>query len=414
MKVELVKTEKVIHGIKVVHIKTNNLMSYIAYHCLSGSYHENEKNQGVSHYLEHMFFKGTEKRGYAAISDDAALQGANQNAFTSELDTCYYLTVPSQNYDPCIELLTDMMFHSKFPTEEIDKERTVIQAERKSYEDSPSSYYWEVVEKKLLSFNLGHSVIGTEETIDNITQESLIDFKNKFYGKNNIILLIMSSVDAEEIFASCETHLIDNKLEEVEVTSLDKPIFIERNDISFTHPNIQQSFLTMCYSSEPMNSDNDTLQSCLKLYLGGGLYGVLGKVIREELGLCYNIGAYGIMKTLKEGISCIFTQLDTENVQLAKDNIIKTLEDISTNGVDEVIYNCAKAQILSKWCSAMDNPLKLSRSIAQSELFDYELDIEKSYKEVNDMTYDMFNDYAKKVLKDIIANHNWVEMSPEK
>jgi len=413
MEVKLDITEKTIHGIKVVHVKTNNLMSHLAYHCLSGSYHENEDNQGVSHYLEHMFFKGTKKRNYAQISDDAAINGASQNAFTSELDTCYFLTAPAEKYDPCIELLSDMMFNSTFPVEEIEKEKTVIQAERKSYEDSPSSYFWEHMELILLSFKMGHPIIGTEETINNIDQASLIDFKNKFYGKNNMFFLAMTSASAEDIFKSCEKHMKGNGLKEVEVTSLDEPLVPEFKDVNFTRENIQQSYLGMMFDSPEMDNEDEVLDSCMRLYLGGGMYGILGKVIREELGLCYHIGAYQISETPYHGMSCIYTQLDEENVDLAKTRILETLTSISNGNVDESLFECAKAQILAQYCSKMDDPKKLSRSVAKSVLFGFEVNIGKRYNRILGLTFEEFKSYIEGRLKAIIAQHSWVEMSPE-
>jgi predicted Zn-dependent peptidase len=413
MEVKLDITEKTIHGIKVVHVKTNNLMSHLAYHCLSGSYHEDEENQGISHYLEHMFFKGTENRDYAQISDDAAINGATQNAFTSELDTCYFLTAPSEKYDPCIELLSDMMFHSTFPVEEVKKENTVIQAERKSYEDSPSSYYWEHMEELLVNFRMGHPVIGTEETIDNINQESLLKFKEEFYGNNNVFFLAMTSASAEDIFASCEKHMKDNGLKEVEVTSLDEPLIPELKDINFTRENIQQSYLSMVFSSPEMNHDDQILESCMRLYLGGGLYGILGKVIREELGLCYHIGAYQIYATPYDGMSCVYTQLDEDNVDLAKERIVEKLTEISNGNVDELLFKCAKAQILAQYCSQMDDPKKLSRWIAKSVLFEFEIDLAKKYNRILDLTFEEFKGYIEGRLETVVANHSWVEMSPE-
>jgi predicted Zn-dependent peptidase len=413
MNVNLDITEKVIHGIKVVHVETNNLMSYFAYHCLSGSYHEEEHNQGVSHYLEHMFFKGTEKRDYEQISDDAAINGATQNAFTSELDTCYHLTAPAENYEQCIELLTDMMFHSVFPEEEVKKENTVIQAERKSYEDSPSSYFWEEMEGQLFNFRMGHRIIGTEETINNIDRDTLIEFREKFYGKNNVIFLVMTSQPSNKIFKACEKYLVDNGLKEVEVTSLDDPLIPELKDISFTRENIQQSYLSMMFGSPHMNHDDDVLEVCMRLYLGGGLYGILCKVIREELGLCYHIGAYPFFQTPTDGASCIYTQLDENNVPLAKERIIETLQKIVDGEVDETLFKCAKAQILSQYCYKMDDPKQLSRSLAKKILFGYEIEIEKNYNRIVDLTFEEFGAYIRERLQNIIDNHSWVEMSPE-
>jgi len=256
--------------------------------------------------------------------------------------------------------------------------------------------------QKMFNFGLGHHIIGTEETINNITRETLIDFKKRFYGTDNVFLLVVSSAKSKDIFKSCKKHLKGHGMSTSEVTPLDTSIFKDPKDTIFTHPNIQQSYLTMMYNSSPMNSNNSVLDSCLRSYLGGGLYGILGKVIREELGLCYHIFTYEMQKTMNDGVSAIYVQLDPKNVQLAKDNIIKTLQKIVDSDTDADLYYCAKAQMLSKWCVNMDDPSNLCNSVADSVLFDYELDIESEYHKVNNLTYNSFNKYAKETLETIL------------
>jgi predicted Zn-dependent peptidase len=412
MEVKLEVTKKIIHGIKVVHVKTNNLMSYFAFHCLSGSYHENEENQGVSHYLEHMFFKGTTKREVFQVSDDAAILGATQNAFTSEIDTCYYLTAPATNYDGCIELLSDMMFNSTFPEDEIEKERTVIQAERKSYEDTPSSSYFMKLQNQLFDFKLGHDIIGTEETIDGISRNSLVDFKNNCYGSNNTIFLVISAIDSDKIFESCEDYFENNGLFNVDVTSLDFKIVKELKDVEFTRENIQQSYLSMVFDSIKYNDKNNTFENCARLYLGGGLYGLLPKEVREKLGLCYHIGYYSLEHTPYDGVSCIYTLLDEDNVDKAKEAIVNSLKSLSEGNIDESLFDCAKAQMLADYCYKMDDPKKLSRKVALLTLYDFDINVEEKYNEIVDLQFDDFAVYLKNRAKNILENHCWAVMSP--
>jgi predicted Zn-dependent peptidase len=411
MKVELKMTKKTIHGINVVHVATSNLMSYVAYHCLSGSYHEDEHNQGVSHYLEHMFFKGTKKRNYSDITDDAALLGASQNAFTSNLDTCYHLTAPFEKVEGCIELLSDMMFNSTFPENEINKERSVIQAERKSGEDDPGRFFFNEFIRNTFNFQLGHRVIGTEETIDNIDQQSLDDFMSANYGSNNTLLLVMTPQTPEVVFGYCETILEGNPFEEIEVTPIKANIIPEYKDYTF-HKDIQQSHLAYLFPAPPMDDENNIVHSLVASAVGSGLFSILGKRIREELGLCYHIGYYGVQQTVTEGNACIYTMLDPDKVELAKTEIAKTLNGLAETGIDEHLFNCAKAKGLASWYSNMDIPAKLSRMIAKHTMLDLPIDIEGDHKVLSELTYDEFNEYAKTYLKTIASNSAWVEMSP--
>jgi predicted Zn-dependent peptidase len=151
----------------------------------------------------------------------------------------------------------------------------------------------------------------------------------------------------------------------------------------------------------------------MRLYLGGGLYGILCKVIREELGLCYHIGAYPFFSTPHDGASCIYTQLDEDNVPLAKKRILETLQGIVDGDVNETLFKCVKAQILAQYCAKMDDPKKLSRALAKSILFEFEIDIEKNYNRILGLTFEEFKTYIQGRLEIVIASHSWVEMSPE-
>jgi len=418
MKVDIKVKEKNIHGIRVVHIKNSgSLMSYVAFHCMSGSFAENKKNQGVAHYLEHMFFKGTTTRSYEDIVDEAALMGAKQNAYTGGYDTCYFLTTPSANYPKAIELLSDQMFNSTFSEDEMNKERSVIQAERKSYDDSPHHDFYAKLESCLFNFQTGHPIIGTEKTIDNLTRQDLIDYYENNYGSNNVVLFISAPVKSKEVFRHCHDMLSGNPFKEIKKAKIKTPLIKNYIDTNVTRHGIQQTHMSLIFQGTPLDYKNKASHECLLTALGGGMSSVLFKRIREELGLCYSINASGVVKNPKEGLDHIYTLLDADKAQLAKDEIMKIIHNLSLNGFDEKSFNCAKAKMLAKICRVLSDPDNLSGPLAKSKLWVYDFDIQKQYDMIDGLTYKKFNKYTMEHLTKVFYGYDkhscWFTMNPE-
>ena len=419
MEVDIKIKEKEIHGIKVVHIKNpGSLMSHVAFHFMSGSHGENKKNQGVSHYLEHMFFKGTEKRTYDDINNDAALLGATQNAWTSEMDTCYYLSTPAENYKPAIELLCDQIFNSTFPEEEMEKERTVIQAERKMYDDSPRDNFWTGLEESLFNFQIGHPIIGTEETIDNLTREDLIDYYFNNYGSNNVRLMIVGPMKSKEVFAACKKYLKGHPLKVIKETKIKKTLIKNYVNTNITNEKIQQTHMGLVFRSHSL-ADKNVNHKCMLSCLGSGLGSLLGKEIREELGLCYSISAFSLVRTPHDGVDLIHTLLDPDNAQLAREKIMEVLHRASVEGVDELTFKCAKAKMLASWCKTVGNPQGISTPLAKHKIWGLDFDLKKQYEAVKNLNHEEVNEYIKSYLTKVFFDKSskkefcWFSMNPE-
>ena len=168
----------------------------------------------------------------------------------------------------------------------------------------------------------------------------------------------------------------------------------------------------MVFDSIKHNDKNSTFENCARLYLGGGLYGLLPKEVREKLGLCYYIGYYSLEHTPHDGVSCIYTLLDEDNVDKAKEAIVNSLKSLSEGNIDETLFDCAKAQMLADYCYKMDDPKKLSRKVALFTLYDFDINVEEKYNEIVNLQFDDFAVYLKGRDKNILENHCWAVMSP--
>jgi predicted Zn-dependent peptidase len=411
MEVNIDIDEKVIHGIKVINIKSPSaLTSYVGYFSLSGSFAENDKERGIAHVLEHMFFKGTEKRSYVDINEDAAIIGADQNAYTSKYETCYHLTCPSMSYKDALELLSDQMFNPTFPTEELDKEREVIQEERQMGEDDHGDFYFRSLVNDVFNKQLRHPVIGYEDSIDSFTREDLIAYKKKFYGANNTVLLIAGPHDCSEIFETCEEMLKGHTLGTSEIPVIEEGILDNYEDYTITRSNIHQSYVSMYFDSDNLSGFNPA-HKCMMNALAGGMYSILNTEIREKLGLCYSIYSFEYARNKTDGVGLVHTMVSPSNVALAQEKILENIGLIRENGISEKIFKCAKAKMVADWCKIMENPKHLSRSVAQKTLMGIETHLNNDYQAVLDLTHEDVNNYAKDFFTD--QKFGWYIMNPK-
>jgi predicted Zn-dependent peptidase len=402
--------EKEIHGIRTVIVKAPNLLtSYVGFSSFSGSFGETPKNAGVAHFLEHMFFKGTDNRDYRQISEDAAKIGAMQNAYTSNFDTCYHLTVPAVNTAAAIELLTDMMFHPTFPEEEIEKERGVIQEERKMYEDNHQAFFFEEAEEHLFNYEAGHRIIGTEETIDSLTRQDFVDYRNRMYNTTNTVFLVVTSLPVTKVQGMCRNYFKNHTLGSNEPVPIADQLLknLKPADLNIQRANIQQCFLLGAFPSVSMH-ERDAVHQCMFSALGGGMHSKLFAEVREEAGLCYSISAFDYMSNHASGVSSVFTQIDDEDEDIAKEKIMDVINDVRTNGFDKDTFECAKYHMLGSFCRQIEGVRKLASAMAKSYLFDEDVNFQEKYEDMESLNLEAVNAYAKDFWHD--KDIAWISM----
>ena len=177
-------------GEEIPYVKSISLGVWIN----AGSRIEDEEISGVSHFIEHMLFKGTRNRTSKQIASEIDNLGGQINAFTSKECTCYYVKLLDSHIDIGIDVLSDMILNSKFNEDDLDKERSVIIEELKMYEDSPEDLAYDLLTENIYKNDpLGMNIIGTEESLNRLNREKLLDYFNKYYVPNNSVIAISVS-----------------------------------------------------------------------------------------------------------------------------------------------------------------------------------------------------------------------------
>ena len=257
----------------------------------NGSRNENDRNNGISHFIEHMFFKGTINRTALEIAECIEDVGGQINAFTGKEATCFYVKVLDSHLDLAIDVISDMLFNSKFLPEDIEKEKGVIIEEINMSEDSPEDVLSDLHSRAMWGKDsISFPILGSIDTVKSFTQEDLIEYISSYYIPENSVISVAGNVDLNNVEKLIEKYFGTwNTLNE-KVTDYSKPEFL--NNHFFKKKNIEQLHLSLGIPGVE-NGSNDlyTLLILNNMY-GGMASSILFQKIREERGLCYSIYSY--------------------------------------------------------------------------------------------------------------------------
>ncbi|PKD44404.1 M16 family metallopeptidase [Rhodohalobacter barkolensis] len=363
-----VKKTVLSNGLKIVTENIPGVKSITAgFWVKTGSRHESDKLAGVTHFLEHMLFKGTEKRSSYDIAQSMESVGGYLNAFTSTEYTCYYSRCLDTQIDKAMDVLSDMIQNSQFPEEELQKEKKVVLEEMKMYKDSPDDYIFELFSGNVFKdHQVGRPIIGFEETVSSFTRQNLFDYMDNRYRPDNMLIAVAGHVDHDEVIS-----LIQEKLElknseptvdeEQPLTSYDKFQIEESRVIEQTH---------MVMGRRALNYDHPDKYLLLlaNTVLGGGMSSRLHQNIREKYGYCYAIGTFNQSYT-DTGMFGVYIGTDKNYVSHVRDLISKEFEIIQNDKVGEKELSEAKSQLKGKLLLSQESTSNRMNRLAKSELY---------------------------------------------
>ncbi len=294
--VEMTKDfEKVVlkNGLRIVLAPLTSVMSATAIvMCGAGSRYETKQTNGISHFLEHMYFKGTKKRPTALdISQSLDAIGADYNAFTGKEETAYHIKSAAKHLPLVIDMLADMLWNSKFEEAEIEKERGVIIEELNMYEDTPMRKVAELYENLLWGNQpLGWDIGGSKEIIKKITKKDFLDYLGARYTPNNLVIAVAGNFNRSEVVELVDKNFGHKPFDNVAgyvptVEDQKKP------ELLVHYKKTDQAHLVMGFRGLRLGHPDRYAAALLGTILGGGMSSRLFINIREKKGLCYYIRA---------------------------------------------------------------------------------------------------------------------------
>ena len=280
------------NGIKVVYEKIDYVKSMtVGVYVGAGSYNEKKSENGISHYLEHMFFKGTKNRNAKEIAEVMDFCGGQLNAVTSKEYTLFYAKVLENHSKKAFEILSDMLINSTFTEENIEIERKVITEEIKIGEDTPEDLIFDMIsEVTWKNSSLGYPIAGTKKSVSKITRENILNYYNENYRGENIVISVVGYFDENNLKSELEYYFggisslkYDKKILKKE--TVERGILIKDKDIEQCQ---------LCISFEGLKRCDDYVYDLLSVnsLFGGSMSSRLFQKIREENGLSYSVYSY--------------------------------------------------------------------------------------------------------------------------
>jgi predicted Zn-dependent peptidase len=330
-----------------------------------GSRNEQSDKNGISHFLEHMFFKGTKSRTAKDIAMEIDSLGGELNAFTSSETTTFYVKVLDEYMGKAVDLLTDIFLHSTFPEPDIEKEKGVITEEIKMVEDTPADYIHELFNKNIWGENgLGQSVLGKRETIKTFTKEDILNHIQRHYGTNNIIIACSGNFKEEELIERLNMSLGSLK-RDCKQKIEDTPEFL--STLNILPKKLSESHICMGLKGIPYGSEERYAMHLLNTILGAGVSSRLFQEIREKRGLAYSIYSYNI-SYLDTGCWAVYAGTDKKHVKEVISIIIDEIRNLSTTiTLDEL--QRAKEQLKGNLILALESTTNKMTNLAKQEIY---------------------------------------------
>ena len=336
------------NGMTVLFEKRDVPVVSVAIAVRCGGINEEGHEKGISHFIEHMLYKGTKKRTYKQIAEDIEKRGGDLNGFTANLITAYWCKMPSKHLKIALEVLADMIKNSLFDKKEMEKERKVIFEEIKMRKDNPLRHAMDRIHESLYEKPFGTDLIGTYESMSSITREKMLKRFNEVYAPNNLILAVVGNADFSELVDFAEKNFKGKK---GKVKSIKIKL---KNEIKTEkRKGIDQANLVFA-NHVPLFTDKKSYAAMvLNILLAGGSSSRLFQEIREKRNLAYAIS--GESEITKEySYNMIYVGTTKEKVEDVKKIILKEFDEVSKKLTERELLQM-KEQIIGNYQISMEN-----------------------------------------------------------
>ena len=307
----------------------------------TGSIDEDESNNGVAHFLEHLFFKGTKNHEPGEFDKILETKGAINNAATSKDFTHYYVTIPSKDFDIALELHGDMMMHPMIPRKEMEKERKVVLEEISKDKNSPSKILQDNMNSMLYTTHpYKRKVIGRSDVIETITREQVLNFYNAHYSPSNMVTVVIGDVDtAYALERIKEVFNADYKKQTKTIYNKELPLSKQQKKVEYI--DTESGYMLMGFRGVPIDDKDSYALDVLATILGDGRSSVLNQVLKEKKRIAFSVDA-GNSTFRDDGIFYISANFEPEKCKIVQDTIFDEIIKIKKYGVSDEQLNLAK------------------------------------------------------------------------
>jgi predicted Zn-dependent peptidase len=367
----------------------------------AGSRYEKKRENGIAHFLEHMFFKGTKKRPSALeISSLIDGIGGEFNAFTSKEYTGFYIKARANHLDLVLDVLSDMLLNSKFDQAEIERERGVIFEELRMYLDTPMRCVGDVFENLLYGDQpLGWNTIGTLETLKNIKRSDFTSYLSRFYVPNNLIVSISGGVGVEKANSLTEKYLGSVAYKKVD-TFLPVSIDQKKPAVSLVSKKTEQAHFCLGARAYPRGSENRYKLAVLNVIAGSSMSSRLFIQLRERRGLAYYVRS-GVDEYADSGVFAVQAGVEIKKIEEAIKVTLAELKKLATDEVSSQELKKAKEYIKGKLILELEDSREVASLFGSQALLEKEIKTpQEIMKEIDKVEASDVQKVASDIFKD--------------
>ena len=406
------------NGLRIIHLPSASPVVYCGYEIAAGSRHEGAGEEGLAHFCEHVTFKGTRRRRTSMqILKALDRVGGDLNAFTQKESTVFYAALLKDHLSAAIDLLTDIVFHSTYPQQEIDKEVEVICDEIESYNDSPAELIFDDFENLIFEGHpLGHNILGTAERVRSFTTEDALRFTSRYYTPQNAIFFVYGDVDFNKIVKVLESKHNENS----ERCTTDAAL--KNNTLSSPQSDEKTNLSPLSSLLSPLKNITRSLQTHqahvmignraygidhplrIPLYLlnnilgGPGMSARLNIALRERHGLVYTVDStmvsYG-----DTGMWAVYFGCDPHDVKRCQRLVRHELDRLIEKPLSDAQLKAAKRQLKGQIGVACDNREQFALDFGKSFLHDgKEKDIQHLFAQIDSVTAQQIQQVAQELM----------------
>jgi predicted Zn-dependent peptidase len=381
------------NGMTVILEKRDLPVVSVAFAVRNGGVNEKEEEKGISHFIEHMLYKGTPTRNAKKIADEIEKRGGELNGFTSEEITAYWCKMPSKHLGIALDVLSDMVKNPLFDEKELEKERLVIFEEIKMNHDNPIRHAFDEVQRSLYDGTMSINLAGTVETMNSISRKKIVERFKQIYTPNNMILCVVGDANfeflvkfAEKKFGKEKRKILFNKFNLRNKSRIEERSGIDQASVVFAY-HVPLAKNEKSYSAFALNS-----------LMAGGMSSRLFAEIREKRNLAYAVkGESDINKTF--AYSLIYVGTMKENVEKVKKLILEEFEKVSKE-LDEKELNEAKEQLIGNYHISMEDSQMQMTSLLASEIHGNAKEFYDFEKKISQVKLEDVKKLASNVKKD--------------
>ena len=408
------------NGLRIIHLPSDSQVVYCGYQINAGTRDELPGEEGLAHFCEHVTFKGTERRKAWHILNCLESVGGDLNAYTNKEGTVYYAAILKEHIARAVDLLSDIVFHSTYPQQEIDKEVEVICDEIESYNDSPAELIYDEFENILFKGHpLGHNILGTAEQVRQFTTEDALRFTRKLYRPDNAIFFAYGDIDFKKLVKLLKTlnfehgtlNFMNGKTSETPTAEMEagdanhkvqSSMFKVQSKVAgqtiVMQKNTHQAHVMIGAQAYDVHDDRRMPLYLLNNILGGpGMNAKLNLALREHNGLVYTVEstmvAYG-----DTGTWSIYFGCDEHDVKRCLRLVRKELDKLMEKPLSKAQLRAAKKQIKGQIGVACDNRENFALDFGKSFLhYGWEKNVDRLYEQVDAITAQQMQQVAREL-----------------